>query len=113
MLTRVAIALTCLVVLGCSKSSSLSEAQVTAALQDCFSEVVSESGRKHKGWTVVSIGPIVQQGQSQLEASFKYSVDSEYLGKALFVRDQSGKYFLKEVAINHNDCSHRLPLQVK
>jgi hypothetical protein len=91
---------------ACSQSSStLSEARAKATIEECFTDPIR---------TLVSLGPIVQKGQDELQTTIKYKVDNdEFSGFAIFSQDQSGKRFLSDMVLDHSYCSKRLPLPVK
>jgi hypothetical protein len=94
-----------LAIAACSKTSAtLSEAQVKATLEDCFSP-------HHRN---VNVGPIVPKGTNENEVNFKYTVGDEiFPGTASFMQDQTGKRYMTSVLISHEDCRPRLPLAVK
>lgn len=105
---------------GCSKSpepasppkpnspGALTEAQITATLSECLAP----------RWKLKSVGPIVAKGSNETEVHLAFTGENiqgkvDAKGTAIFMRDQSGKHYLKETWLGYNNCEGDLPKPVK
>jgi hypothetical protein len=106
-------------VLGCSKSpetglqpkaespGTLSETQIAATLTECLAP----------RWKLKSVGPIVAKANNETEVHLSFTGENmqgkvDAKGRAIFMRDQSGKQYLKETWLGYNNCEGDLPKPV-